>query len=115
MREIIDLFMNEMNISAGVYMRNDIFYTMPGIVNLQPSVGTQWVMFTNQNYFVSYGCPPPVNMTEQVNGCICSKYQIQKNGSYCAAYCLYVLYFTHLICFRNAVLILYYQEQKFNK
>ena len=29
-----------------------------GIVNLHPTKGTHWVIFTNQNYFESYGCHP---------------------------------------------------------
>ena len=51
--------LNELNIPCGIYMRDDKFNTTSGIVNLHPSVGTHWVMFTNQNYFDSYGCPPP--------------------------------------------------------
>ena len=39
-----------------------------------------------------------------------SEYQIQKNDSNCAAYCLYVLYFNQTISFENAVLNLYHQN-----
>ena len=56
-KEILKL----MNTSCGIYMRDDKFITTSGIVNLHPTKGTHWVMFTNQNYFDSYGCPPPLN------------------------------------------------------
>ena len=109
-KEILKL----MNITeCGIYMRDDQFTTPSGIVNLHPSVGTHWVMYTNQNYFDSYGCPPPLNITKQINYGIYPEYKIQKNDSYCAAYCLYILFLTHLrsttIGFKNAVLNLYYQ------
>ena len=49
-KEILKL----MNTSCGIYMRDDKFITTSGIVNLHPTKGTHWVMFTNQNYFDSY-------------------------------------------------------------
>ena len=109
-KEILKL----MNTSCGIYMRDDKFITTSGIVNLHPTKETHWVMFTNQNYFDSYGCPPPLNITKQINNGIYSEYQIQKDDSYCAAYCLYVLYLTQNIGFKNAVLNLYYQTFKPN-
>ena len=99
-KEILKL----MNTSCGTYMRDDKFITTSGIVNLHPTKGTHWVMFTNQNYFDSYGCPPPTNILNHINNGIYSEYQIQTNDSYCAAYCLYVLYLTKVIGFKNAVL-----------
>ena len=105
-KEILKL----MNTSCGIYMRDDKFNTTSGIVNLHPTKGTHWVMFTNQNYFDSYGCPPPPSITKQIDNGIFSEYQIQKDDSYCAAYCLYVLYLTNIIGFKNAVLNLYYQS-----
>ena len=107
--------LNELNIPCGIYMRDDKFNTTCGIVNLHPSVGTHWVMFTNQNYFDSYGCPPPTNILNHIKNGIYSEYQIQTNDSYCAAYCLYTLYLTNKIGFKNAVLNLYYQTFKLNK
>ena len=53
-----------LTIPAGYYMRDDEFTTTAGLVNLHPTKGTHWVMFTNKNYFDSYGCPPPVNITK---------------------------------------------------
>ena len=105
-KEVLD----KLTIPVGIYMRDDKFTTDSGIVNLHPTKGTHWVMFTNQNYFDSYGCPPPLNITKQINNGIYSEYQIQKDDSYCAAYCLYVLYLTNIIGFKNAVLNLYYQN-----
>ena len=104
---------NKLTISAGNYMRDDKFTTTSGIVNVHPTKGTHWVMFTNQNYFDSYGCPPPTNIERflilnHINEGIYSEYQIQTDDSYCAAYCLYVLYLTNKIGFKNAVLNLYY-------
>ena len=105
-KEILKL----MNTSCGIYMRDDKFITTSGIVNLHPTKLTHWVMFVNEFYFDSYGCPPPLNITKQINNGIYSEYQIQKDDSYCAAYCLYVLYLTNIIGFKNAVLNLYYQN-----
>ena len=101
--------------STGIYMRDDKFTTDSGIVNLHPTKGTHWVMFVNEFYFDSYGCPPPTNILNHIKKSIYSKYQIQKNDSFCAAYCLYVLYLTNIIGFKNAVLNLYYQTFKLNK
>ena len=107
-KEILDRLgaSNELNIPCG----DDKFNTTSGIVNLHPSVGTHWVIFTNQNYFDSYGCPPPLNIMSFIKNGIYSEYQIQTNDSYCAAYCLYTLYLTNKIGFKNAVLNLYYQN-----
>ena len=90
-------------------MRDDKFTTTSGIVNLHPFKGTHWVMFVNEFYFDSYGCPPPLNIMSFFNNGFSSEYQFQKNDSNCAAYCLYVLYLTNKIGFKNAVLNLYYQ------
>ena len=57
-------------------------------------------MYTNQNYFDSYECPPPLNIPKQINNGIYSEYQIHKNDSYCAAYCLYVLYLPQIKSFK---------------
>ena len=105
----------ELKILCGIYMRDDKFTTTSGIVNLHPSVGTHWVLYTNQNYFELYGCPPPTNILNHINNGIYSEYKIQKDDSYCAAYCLYVLYLTKVIGFKNAVLNLYHQTFKLKK
>ena len=105
--------LNELNIPAGIYMRDDKFTTTSGIVNLHPTKGTHWVMYSDQYYFDSYGCPPPLSVLNQIKEkqkvCIYSEYRIQKQDSLCASYCLYVLYLALKLGFKNAVLNLYYQ------
>ena len=51
-------------------------------------------------------------LSKQVGYCLYSEYQIQKNDSFCASYCLYKIYLTKVlgIDFKSAVLNLYYQK-----
>ena len=72
-------------------------------------------MFVTEFYFDSYACPPPTNKLNHIKKSIYSEYQIQKNDSYCAAYCLYIFNLTQIIGFKNAVLNLYYQKNLNNK
>ena len=101
---------------VGVYLRDGLFSTDVGIVNLHPLKGTHWVCYINEIYFDSYGCVCPKKLSKFIikrNGyCLYSEYQIQKNDSYCASYCLYIIYLTKLlkIDFKSAVLNLYYQR-----
>ena len=98
-----------------IYLRDGPFSSDIGIVNLHPSRGTHWVCYINENYFDSYGCLPPKKLSKFIikqNGyCLYSEYQIQKNDSFCASYCLYIIYLTKVlgIDFKSAVLNLYYQ------
>ena len=102
--------------NVGIYIRDGPFSSDIGIVNLHPSKGTHWVCYINENYFDSYGCVCPKKLSKFIikqNGyCLYSKYQIQKNDSYCAIYCLYIIYLTKVlgIDFKSAVLNLYYQR-----
>ena len=99
-----------------IYLRDGPFASDIGIVNLHPSKGTHWVTYINENYFDSYGCVSPEKLSKFIikrNGyCLYSEYQIQKNDSYCASYCLYIIYLTKVlgIDFRSAVLNFYYQR-----
>ena len=101
---------------VGICLRDGPFESNIGIVNLQPSRGTHWVFYINENYFDSYGIVCPKKLSEFIikqNGyCLYSEYQIQKNDSYCASYCLYIIYLTKVsdIDFKSAVLNLYYQK-----
>ena len=101
---------------VGVYFRDGPFESDISIVNLHPSKGTHWVSYLNENYFDSYGCAPPKKLSKFIikrNGyCLYSEYQIQKNDSLCASYCLYIIYLTKIvgIDFKSAVLNLYYQR-----
>ena len=101
---------------VGIYLRDGPFESDIGIVNLHPSRGTHWVCYINENYCVSYGCAPPRKLSKFIikrNGfCLYSEYQIQKNDSFCASYCSYIIYLTKVIGndFKSAVLNLYYQR-----
>ena len=98
-----------------IYLRDGPFEADIGIVNLHPSKGTHWVCYINENYFDSYGIVCPKNLSKFIikqNGyCLYSEYQIQKNDSFCASYCLYIIYLTKIvgIDFKSAVLNFYYQ------
>ena len=101
--------------NVGTYLRDGPFSSNIGIVNLHPSKGTHWVVFMNKNYFDSYGCSPPKKLSKFIikrdGCCLYSENQIQKNDSFCASYCLYILYLTKVlgIDFKSAVLNLHYQ------
>ena len=102
--------------NVGIYLRDGPFSSDIGIVKLHPAKGTHWVVYKNENYFDSYGCVPPKKLSKFLikrNGyCLYSEYQIQKNDSFCASYCLYIIYLTKVlgIDFKSAVLNLYYQR-----
>ena len=99
--------------NVGIYLRDGPFSSDIGIVNLHPSKGTHWVTYINEKYFDSYGCVSPKKLSKFIikrNGyCFYSEYQNQKNDSYCASYCLYIVYSTKVlgIDFKSAVLNLY--------
>ena len=101
---------------VGTYLRDGPFESDIAIVNLHPSKGTHWVCFINENYFDSYGCVCPKKLSNFIikrNGhCFYSEYQIRKSDSFCASYCLYVIYLRKIvgIVFKSAVLNLYYQK-----
>ena len=42
--------LDKLTAPAGLNMRDDQFTTTSGIVNLHPTKGTHWVMYTNKNY-----------------------------------------------------------------
>ena len=101
--------------NVNIYLRDGPFLNDIGIVNLHPFQGNHWICYINENYFDSYGCVPPKKLSKFIkkrNGyCLFSEYQIQKNDSFCASYCLYIVYLTKVlgIDFKSAVLNLYYQ------
>ena len=104
--------------NVGIYLRDGPFSSDIGIVNLHPSKGTHWICYKNENYFNSYGCLPPQRLSKFIikrNGhSLYSEYQIQKNDSFCASFCLYIIYLTKVrgLDFKNSVLNLYYQMIK---
>ena len=102
--------------NVNIYLRDGPFKSDIGIVNLHPFKGTHWVCYINENYFDSYGivCPKKLSkfIIKRNEYRLYSEYQIQKNDSYCASYCLYIIYLTKVlgIDFKPAVLNLYYQR-----
>ena len=105
---------------VGIRLRDGPFESDIGIVNLHSSKGTHWVVHINENYFDSYVCAPPQKLSKFIikrkGYCLYSEYKVQgltsKRNSYCASYCLYILYLTKVfgIDFKPAVLKLYYQR-----
>ena len=101
---------------VGIHLRDSPFNSDIGIVNLHPFRGSHWIFYIHECYFDSYGCVPPKKLSKVIvkrNGyCLYSEYQIQKNDSFCASYCLYIIYLTKVvgIDFKSAVLNLYYQR-----
>ena len=101
---------------VGIYLRDGQFSSDIGILNLHPSKGTHWVCYINESYFDSYGVVCPMKLSKFIikrsGYCLYSKYQIKKNDSFCASYCLYILYLTEVlgIDFKSTVLNLYYQR-----
>ena len=99
---------------VGIYLRDRPFESDIGIVNLHPSKRTHWVCYIIENFFDSYGCSPPKKLSKFIikrnEYCLYSEYQIQKKDSFCASYCLYIIYLTKVlgIDFESAVLNLYY-------
>ena len=113
----INQVLSSLNLNdVGIYLRDGPFKTNIGIVNLHPFRGSHWVCYINENYFDSYGIICPEKLFKFIikrNGyCLYSEYQIQKNDSFCASYCLYIIYLTKVIGidFKSAVLNLYYQR-----
>ena len=100
---------------VGIYLRDGPFSSDIGVVNLHQLRGSHWVCYIDENYFDSYGCVCPRKLSKFIikrNGyCLYSEYQTQKRDSYCASYCLYIIYLTKVlgVDFKSAVLNLYYQ------
>ena len=101
------------------YLGDGLFSTDTGSVNFIPSKGTLWVVYINENFFDSSGCSPPQKLSRFIIKrkifCLNSEHKKQdlknKRDSYCAGYCLYIIYLTKVwrIDFISAGLNLYYQ------
>ena len=100
----------------GIYLKNGPFSSDIGIVNLHPSKGTHWVCYKKESFFDSYSCVPLKKLSKFIvirnEHWLFSEDQIQKNDSYCASYCSYIIYLTKVLGldFKSAVLKLYYQR-----
>ena len=51
---------------VGICMREDVFSTISGIVNLHARKGTHWIRYIVKSYFDSYGCAPPRNLLTDI-------------------------------------------------
>ena len=99
------------------YLGDGAFSSDNWCVNLHLSKGTHWLVYINEKYFDSYGCAPAQKLRKFVlkrNGhCLYCQFKIQgltsKRDSFCATYCLYIIYLTKVIgiYFNPAVLILH--------
>ena len=88
-------------------------------MNLHPPKETHRVAYKIGTFFVSFGCPPLGNLSKfnikRNKHCLYFEFKIQgwtsKRDSYCAAYCLYIIYLTKLVglYFETAFLNLYNQ------
>ena len=83
----IQLVLSSLSLNdVGIYLKDGLFESDIGIVNIHPSKGTHWVRYINENYFDSYGCVCPKKLSKLIikrNGqCLYSEYQIQKNDSF---------------------------------
>ena len=95
----------------------DFFSSDIGVVNFHLIKGTHWVCYVNENCCGSYGCSFAQKLSKlnsRRNGpCLLSENKIQgltiEKDSYCAGYCLYILYLTKVVgtVLKSAVLNLY--------
>ena len=98
---------------VGIYLRDDDFSSNFGIFNLHPSKGTHWVCYIKDCYIDSDGCSSPKKILENLKNkhrkCLYSEYQNQKNDSYCASHCLYIIHLTKVLAidFKSVVFSLY--------
>ena len=101
---------NKVNPSVEIVTKSQLIKTNKTIINLDDEKGTHWTLLIDGFYFDPFGVSPP----SEVKCDLYSTYQIQKvNESYCAAYCLYVVYLVESgLRFKQAVLNLYFQRIK---
>ena len=100
---------NKVNPDVEVITKSQPIRTNKTIINLDDEKGTHWTLLIDGFYFDAFGVSPP----REVKCDLYSTYQIQKvNESYCAAYCLYIVYLMESgITFKQAVLNLFFQRQ----
>ena len=98
------------NPNVEVITKSQPVQTNKTIINLDDDKGTHWTLLIDGFYFDPFGVSPP----REVKCDLYSTYQIQKvNESYCAAYCLYVVYLVESgLSFKQAVLNLFFQRNK---
>ena len=103
---------------VGNFLRGRPFLSDNGVAKLYTSKGTHWFCNINENYFDCYDAVCPKKLSKFVikrnRHCLYSEYQIQINDSFCASYCLFILYLTKVLGldFKSAALNLYCQMIK---
>ena len=86
--------------NVGIYLKDGLFSSDVGSVNLHPTKGTHWVAHNHENYFDSYGCAPLQYLSKFImkrNGrCLYSEYKIQvlKNKEIVFVQVIAYIYFT---------------------
>ena len=104
--------LNKLGLNTELYLRGSNFSTNGRIVNLHPFRGTHFVGYTNEKYFVSYGCTAPFFSSDFVIERI-GKDNIHGIDSYCAVYCFCIFYLTKKWIFNQLFFIhLIFLEQK---
>ena len=104
---------NKVEINTNFHQRHNKLRTKDGISNFETTKGTDWVAYINQNYFDSCGCRPRKvlfeSITKRNSKRLFCYYEIRQEGSYCVAYCLYIIYPTKKIeiDFKSAVVQIY--------
>ena len=99
-----------------IYLRDGPFESNIGIVTLNSSKSSHWVCYIDENYFDSYGvvCSKKQSsfIMKRNRYCLYSDNQIQKNDSFCASYCLYLIHLVKVlgIDFKSAVFNLFHQR-----
>ena len=66
---------------VGIYLKDGLFSSDSGRVNLHPSKGTHWVVDINEINFDCYGCPPPKKLSKllvkRIVYCFYSEYKFK--------------------------------------
>ena len=57
----------KLGLKTKIYKRDSKFSTKNGTVVLHPFRGTQWTVYNNKIFSVSYGCPPPSSLSDLNN------------------------------------------------
>ena len=81
--------------NVDIYVRGGPLSSDFRIVNLHPKKSTHWVCYIKETYFDRYGlvCPKELYkfIIKRNRLYLYSEYQIQKNDSFCASYCSYII------------------------
>ena len=51
---------------VGLYLRDGLFTSDIGIVNLHPFRGTHWILYIHEFFYDSHGCAPPKKLSKVI-------------------------------------------------